>query len=144
MRCSSGKHWVYKTRQEYKLYNPLDRTVRVEQTIQEREAMRKDENGKKSPKSYSDEKNVSLLNSKLENRVILKIRIDENLRFVEEPQALNRGTRCEEAKRRRIPLCAKFVGTLRQEQSIPGNENDQFRINIPLFSEPVPSSNVAT
>ncbi|GKA16445.1 putative reverse transcriptase domain-containing protein [Tanacetum coccineum] len=72
-----------------------------------------------------------------------EIEIDENLRFVEEPlEIVERDVK--KLKRRRIPL-VKVRWNSRQGAEYTWEREDQFRIKYPhLFSEPVPSSNVAT
>ncbi|GJR69460.1 putative reverse transcriptase domain-containing protein [Tanacetum coccineum] len=72
-----------------------------------------------------------------------EIEIDENLRFVEEPlEIVERDMK--KLKRRRIPL-VKVRWNSRQGAEYTWEREDQFRIKYPhLFSEPVPSSNVAT
>ncbi|GKC00303.1 putative reverse transcriptase domain-containing protein, partial [Tanacetum coccineum] len=71
------------------------------------------------------------------------IEIDENLRFVEEPiEIVERDVK--KLKRRRIPL-VKVRWNSRQGAEYTWEREDQFRKKYPhLFSEPVPSSNVAT
>ncbi|GJZ14167.1 putative reverse transcriptase domain-containing protein [Tanacetum coccineum] len=72
-----------------------------------------------------------------------EIEIDENLRFVEEPiEIVERDVK--KLKRRRIPL-VKVRWNSRQGAEYTWEREDQFRKRYPnLFSEPVPSSNVAT
>ncbi|GJS97621.1 putative reverse transcriptase domain-containing protein [Tanacetum coccineum] len=72
-----------------------------------------------------------------------EIEIDENLRFVEEPiEIVERDVK--KLKRRRIPL-VKVRWNSRQGAEYTWEHEDQFRKRYPnLFSEPVPSSNVAT
>ncbi|GKF57623.1 putative reverse transcriptase domain-containing protein, partial [Tanacetum coccineum] len=72
-----------------------------------------------------------------------EIEIDENLRFVEEPiKIVERDVK--KLKRRRIPL-VKVRWNSRQGAEYTWEREDQFRIKYPhLFSEPVPSLNVAT
>ncbi|GJW14613.1 putative reverse transcriptase domain-containing protein [Tanacetum coccineum] len=72
-----------------------------------------------------------------------EIEIDENLRFVEEPiEIVERDVK--KLKRRRIPL-VKVRWNSRQGAEYTWEREDQFRMKYPhLFSEPVPSSNVAT
>ncbi|GJR48650.1 putative reverse transcriptase domain-containing protein [Tanacetum coccineum] len=72
-----------------------------------------------------------------------EIEIDENLRFVEEPiEIVERDVK--KLKRRRIPL-VKVRWNSRQGAEYTWEHEDQFRKKYPhLFSEPVPSSNVAT
>ncbi|GKA23736.1 hypothetical protein Tco_0709769 [Tanacetum coccineum] len=72
-----------------------------------------------------------------------EIEIDENLRFVEEPiEIVERDVK--KLKRRRIPL-VKVRWNSRQGAEYTWEHKDQFRKKYPhLFSEPVPSSNVAT
>ncbi|GJW64338.1 putative reverse transcriptase domain-containing protein [Tanacetum coccineum] len=69
--------------------------------------------------------------------------IDENLRFVEEPiEIVERDVK--KLKRRRIPL-VKVRWNSRQGAEYTWEREDQFRKKYPnLFSEPVPSSGVAT
>ncbi|GJX15082.1 putative reverse transcriptase domain-containing protein [Tanacetum coccineum] len=69
--------------------------------------------------------------------------IDENLRFVEEPiEIVERDVK--KLKRRRIPL-VKVRWNSRQGAEYTWEHEDQFRMKYSyLFSEPVPSSNVAT
>ncbi|GJX10834.1 putative reverse transcriptase domain-containing protein [Tanacetum coccineum] len=72
-----------------------------------------------------------------------EIEIDENLRFVEEPiEIVERDVK--KLKRRRIPL-VKVRWNSRQGAEYTWEREDQFRKKYPnLFSEPVPSSGVAT
>ncbi|GJZ63921.1 putative reverse transcriptase domain-containing protein [Tanacetum coccineum] len=72
-----------------------------------------------------------------------EIEIDENLRFIEEPlEIVERDVK--KLKRRRIPL-VKVRWNSRQGAEYTWEREDQFRMKYPhLFSEPVPSSNVAT
>ncbi|GJX33330.1 putative reverse transcriptase domain-containing protein [Tanacetum coccineum] len=72
-----------------------------------------------------------------------EIEVDENLRFVEEPlEIVERDVK--KLKRRRIPL-VKVRWNSRQGAEYTWEREDQFRMKYPhLFSEPVPSSNVAT
>ncbi|GJU16549.1 putative reverse transcriptase domain-containing protein [Tanacetum coccineum] len=72
-----------------------------------------------------------------------EIEIDENLRFVEEPiEIVDRDVK--KLKRRRIPL-VKVRWNSRQGAEYTWEREDQFRKKYPnLFSEPVPSSGVAT
>ncbi|GJW17643.1 reverse transcriptase domain-containing protein [Tanacetum coccineum] len=72
-----------------------------------------------------------------------EIEIDENLRFVKEPiEIVERDVK--KLKRRRIPL-VKVRWNSRQGAEYTWEHEDQFRMKYPhLFSEPVPSSNVAT
>ncbi|GJR17248.1 putative reverse transcriptase domain-containing protein [Tanacetum coccineum] len=72
-----------------------------------------------------------------------EIKINENLRFVEEPiEIVERDVK--KLKRRRIPL-VKVRWNSRQGAEYTWEREDQFRKRYPnLFSEPVPSSNVAT
>ncbi|GJU68343.1 putative reverse transcriptase domain-containing protein [Tanacetum coccineum] len=72
-----------------------------------------------------------------------EIEIDENLRFVEEPiEIIERDVK--KLKRRRIPL-VKVRWNSRQGAEYTWEREDQFRKKYPnLFSEPVPSSGVAT
>ncbi|GKC08999.1 putative reverse transcriptase domain-containing protein [Tanacetum coccineum] len=72
-----------------------------------------------------------------------EIEIDENLRFVEEPlEIVERDVK--KLKRRIIPL-VKVRWNSRQGAEYTWEREDQFRMKYPhLFSEPVPSSNVAT
>ncbi|GKA04098.1 putative reverse transcriptase domain-containing protein [Tanacetum coccineum] len=72
-----------------------------------------------------------------------EIEIDENLRFVEEPiEIIERDVK--KLKRRRIPL-VKVRWNSRQGAEYTWEREDQFQKKYPhLFSEPVPSSNVAT
>ncbi|GJX97890.1 putative reverse transcriptase domain-containing protein [Tanacetum coccineum] len=72
-----------------------------------------------------------------------EIEIDENLRFVEEPiEIVERDVK--KLKRRRIPL-VKVRWNSRQGAEYTWEHEDQFRKKYPnLFSEPVPSSSVAT
>ncbi|GJY82420.1 putative reverse transcriptase domain-containing protein [Tanacetum coccineum] len=72
-----------------------------------------------------------------------EIEIDENLRFVEEPiEIVERDVK--KLKRRRIPL-VKVRWNSRQGAEYTWEREDQFRKKYPhLFSEPVPSSSVAT
>ncbi|GJR28406.1 putative reverse transcriptase domain-containing protein [Tanacetum coccineum] len=72
-----------------------------------------------------------------------EIEIDENLRFIEEPiEIVERDVK--KLKRRRIPL-VKVRWNSRQGAEYTWEHEDQFRMKYPhLFSEPVPSSNVAT
>ncbi|GJX81214.1 putative reverse transcriptase domain-containing protein [Tanacetum coccineum] len=72
-----------------------------------------------------------------------EIEIDENLRFVEEPiEIVERDVK--KLKQRRIPL-VKVRWNSRQGAEYTWEHEDQFRMKYPhLFSEPVPSSNVAT
>ncbi|GJR33534.1 putative reverse transcriptase domain-containing protein [Tanacetum coccineum] len=71
-----------------------------------------------------------------------EIEVDENLRFVEEPlEIVERDVK--KLKRRRIPL-VKVRWNSRQGAEYTWEREDQFRMKYPhLFSEPVPSSNVA-
>ncbi|GJX00307.1 hypothetical protein Tco_0184220 [Tanacetum coccineum] len=75
--------------------------------------------------------------------LINEIEIDENLRFVEEPiEIVERDVK--KLKRSRIPL-VKVRWNSRQGAEYTWEREDQFRKKYPhLFSEPVPSSNVAT
>ncbi|GKF81348.1 hypothetical protein Tco_0239950, partial [Tanacetum coccineum] len=72
-----------------------------------------------------------------------EIEVDENLHFVEEPlEIIERDVK--KLKRRRIPLI-KVRWNSRQGDEYTWEREDQFRMKYPhLFSEPVPSSNVAT
>ncbi|GKA13245.1 putative reverse transcriptase domain-containing protein [Tanacetum coccineum] len=72
-----------------------------------------------------------------------EIEIDENLRFVKEPiEIVERDVK--KLKQRRIPL-VKVRWNSRQGAEYTWEHEDQFRMKYPhLFSEPVPSSNVAT
>ncbi|GJR62465.1 hypothetical protein Tco_1504627 [Tanacetum coccineum] len=72
-----------------------------------------------------------------------EIEIDENLRFVEEPiEIVERDVK--KLKQRRIPL-VKVRWNSRQGAEYTWEREDQFRKKYPnLFSEPVPSSGVAT
>ncbi|GJW61679.1 putative reverse transcriptase domain-containing protein [Tanacetum coccineum] len=72
-----------------------------------------------------------------------EIEIDENLRFVEEPiEIVERDVK--KLKRRRIPL-VKVRWNSQKGAEYTWEHEDQFRMKYPhLFSEPVPSSNVAT
>ncbi|GJV47795.1 putative reverse transcriptase domain-containing protein [Tanacetum coccineum] len=72
-----------------------------------------------------------------------EIEIDENLRFVEEPiEIVERDVK--KLKRRKIPL-VKVRWNSRQGAEYTWEREDQFRKKYPnLFSEPVPSSGVAT
>ncbi|GJX45309.1 putative reverse transcriptase domain-containing protein [Tanacetum coccineum] len=72
-----------------------------------------------------------------------EIEIDENLHFVEEPlEIVERDVK--KLKRRRIPL-VKVHWNSRQGAKYTWEREDQFRMKYPhLFSELVPSSNVAT
>ncbi|GJX32991.1 putative reverse transcriptase domain-containing protein [Tanacetum coccineum] len=72
-----------------------------------------------------------------------EIEIDENLRFVEEPiEIVERDVK--KLKRRRISL-VKVRWNSRQGAEYTWEREDQFRKKYPhLFSEPVPSSSVAT
>ncbi|GJV81857.1 putative ribonuclease H-like domain-containing protein [Tanacetum coccineum] len=72
-----------------------------------------------------------------------EIEIDENLRFVEEPiKIIERDVK--KLKRRRIPL-VKVRWNSWQGVEYTWEHEDQFQKKYPhLFSEPVPSSNVAT
>ncbi|GJX34455.1 putative reverse transcriptase domain-containing protein [Tanacetum coccineum] len=72
-----------------------------------------------------------------------ELRVDENLRFVEEPlEIVERDVK--KLKRRRIPL-VKVRWNSRQGAEYTWEREDQFRMKYPhLFSEPVPSSNVPT
>ncbi|GJU23414.1 putative reverse transcriptase domain-containing protein [Tanacetum coccineum] len=72
-----------------------------------------------------------------------EIEIDENLRFVKEPiEIVERDVK--KLKRRRIPL-VKVRWNSRQGAEYTWEREDQFRKKYPnLFSEPVPSSGVAT
>ncbi|GKA53977.1 putative reverse transcriptase domain-containing protein [Tanacetum coccineum] len=72
-----------------------------------------------------------------------EIEIDENMCFVEEPiKIMERDVKKQ--KRRRIPL-VKVRWNSRKGAEYTWEREDQFRIKYPhLFSEPVPSSNVAT
>nr|GFB70312.1 putative reverse transcriptase domain-containing protein [Tanacetum cinerariifolium] len=72
-----------------------------------------------------------------------EIEIDENLHFVEEPiEIVERDV--EKLKRRRIPL-VKVRWNSRQGAEYTWERKDQFRKKYPhLFTEPVPSSSVAT
>ncbi|GJZ04067.1 putative reverse transcriptase domain-containing protein [Tanacetum coccineum] len=71
------------------------------------------------------------------------IKIDENLRFVEEPiEIVERDVK--KIKRRRIPL-VKVHWNSRQGAEYTWEHEDQFRMKYPhFFSEPALSSNVAT
>nr|GEV06161.1 putative reverse transcriptase domain-containing protein [Tanacetum cinerariifolium]GEV06177.1 putative reverse transcriptase domain-containing protein [Tanacetum cinerariifolium] len=72
-----------------------------------------------------------------------EIEIDENLHFVEEPiEIVERDVK--KLKRRRIPL-VKVLWNSRQGAEYTWEREDQFRKKYPhLFTEPVPSSSVAT
>ncbi|GJW93094.1 hypothetical protein Tco_0172766 [Tanacetum coccineum] len=72
-----------------------------------------------------------------------EIEIDENLRFVEELiEIVERDVK--KLKRRRIPL-VKFCWNSQQGAEYTWEHEDQFRKKyLHLFSEPVPSSKVAT
>nr|GEU31476.1 putative reverse transcriptase domain-containing protein [Tanacetum cinerariifolium] len=72
-----------------------------------------------------------------------EIEIDENLRFIKEPiEIVERDMK--KLKRRRIPL-VKVRWNSRQGAKYTSEREDQFQKNYPhLFSEPVPSSSVAT
>ncbi|GJR49639.1 putative reverse transcriptase domain-containing protein [Tanacetum coccineum] len=72
-----------------------------------------------------------------------EIEIDENLRFVEEPiEIVERDVK--KLKRRRIPL-VKVRWNSRQGAEYTWEREDQFQKKYPhLFSEPIPSSSVAT
>nr|GEU44840.1 putative reverse transcriptase domain-containing protein [Tanacetum cinerariifolium] len=72
-----------------------------------------------------------------------EIKIDENLRFVEEPiEIVERDVK--KLKRRRIPL-VKVRWNSRQGAEYTWEREDQFRKKYPHhFTEPVPSSSVAT
>nr|GEU76838.1 reverse transcriptase domain-containing protein [Tanacetum cinerariifolium] len=72
-----------------------------------------------------------------------EIEIDENLHFVEEPiEIVERDVK--KLKRRRIPL-VKVRWNSRQGAEYTWEREDQFRKKYPhLFTEPVPSSSVAT
>ncbi|GJV34680.1 hypothetical protein Tco_1395080 [Tanacetum coccineum] len=103
---------------------------------------------RRSPEKLCDNRRKPLMNSKLENRVLLKVSPwkgsdDENLRFVEEPlEIVERDVK--KLKRRRIPL-VKVRWNSRQGAEYTWEREDQFRIKYPhLFSEPVLSSSVAT
>nr|GEZ66664.1 hypothetical protein [Tanacetum cinerariifolium] len=91
-------------------------------------------------KSY-DDKRRKPLEFKVRDRVLLKI--DENLHFVEEPiEIMERDVK--KLKRRRIPL-VKVSWNSRQGAEYTWEREDQFRKKYPhLFSEPVPSTSVAT
>ncbi|GKF34975.1 putative reverse transcriptase domain-containing protein, partial [Tanacetum coccineum] len=72
-----------------------------------------------------------------------EIEIDENLCFVEEPNKIVERD-VKKLKRIRIPL-VKVRWKSRQGAEYTWEHEDQFRKKYPhLFSEPVPSSNVAT
>ncbi|GJX65625.1 hypothetical protein Tco_0299968 [Tanacetum coccineum] len=72
-----------------------------------------------------------------------EIEIDENLRFVEEPNEIVERD-VKKLNRRRIPL-VKVCWNSRQGAEYTWEREDQFRKKYPnLFSEPVPSSGVAT
>ncbi|GKD91964.1 hypothetical protein Tco_1371801, partial [Tanacetum coccineum] len=72
-----------------------------------------------------------------------EIEIDENLRFVEEPIEIVEWD-VKKLKQRRIPL-VKVRWNSRQGAEYTWEHEDQFQKKYPhLFSEPVPSSNVAT
>ncbi|GJS45263.1 putative reverse transcriptase domain-containing protein [Tanacetum coccineum] len=100
-------------------------------------------------KSYADKWDVSLLNFEVGGtecymKVFFLEGSDwENLRFVEEPlEIVERDVK--KLKRRRIPL-VKVCWNSRQGAEYTWEREDQFRKKYPhLFSEPVPSSNVAT
>ncbi|GJW01268.1 putative reverse transcriptase domain-containing protein [Tanacetum coccineum] len=89
-------------------------------------------------KSYTDKEAQSVF-----KYLWNEIEIDENLRFVEEPiEIVERDVK--KLKRRRIPL-VKVRWNSRQGAEYTWEREDQFRKRYPnLFSEPVPSSNVAT
>ncbi|GKF51400.1 hypothetical protein Tco_0147867 [Tanacetum coccineum] len=72
-----------------------------------------------------------------------EIKIDENLRFIEEPiEIVERDVK--KLKQRKIPL-VKVRWNSRQGAEYTWKREDQFRNKYPnLFSEPVPSSGVAT
>ncbi|GJZ63329.1 putative reverse transcriptase domain-containing protein [Tanacetum coccineum] len=72
-----------------------------------------------------------------------EIEIDENLHFVEQPiEIVDRDVK--KLNRRRIPL-VKVCWNSRQGAEYTWEHEDQFRMKyLHLFSEPVPSSNVAT
>ncbi|GKA91952.1 putative reverse transcriptase domain-containing protein, partial [Tanacetum coccineum] len=95
---------------------------------------------------------VNLLNSRLETERYLskmfkylwmRSKINENLRFVEEPiEIVERDVK--KLNRRKIPL-VKVRWNSRQGAEYTWECEDQFQKKYPhLFSEPVPSSNVAT
>nr|GEU97144.1 putative reverse transcriptase domain-containing protein [Tanacetum cinerariifolium] len=71
------------------------------------------------------------------------IKIDENLHFVEEPiEIVERDVK--KLKRRRIPL-VKVRWNSRQGAEYTWEREDQFRKKyLHLFTEPIPSSSVAT
>nr|GEY49419.1 putative reverse transcriptase domain-containing protein [Tanacetum cinerariifolium] len=72
-----------------------------------------------------------------------EIEIDENLYFVEEPMEIVERD-VKKLKRRRIPL-VKVRWSSRQGAEYTWEREDQFRRKYPhLFTEPVPSSSVAT
>nr|GEW52078.1 putative reverse transcriptase domain-containing protein [Tanacetum cinerariifolium] len=80
---------------------------------------------------------------KLPQELSYEIEIDENLHFVEEPiEIVERDVK--KLKRRRIPL-VKVHWNSRQGAEYTWEREDQFQKKYPhLFSEPVPSSSVAT
>ncbi|GJZ83670.1 putative reverse transcriptase domain-containing protein [Tanacetum coccineum] len=94
--------------------------------------------------SYNNSYHTSIKCAPFEAYVPLdEIEIDENLRFVEEPiEIVDRDVK--KLKRRRIPL-VKVRWNSRQGAEYTWEREDQFRKKYPnLFSEPVPSSGVAT
>ncbi|GKA83767.1 hypothetical protein Tco_0805362 [Tanacetum coccineum] len=104
------------------------------------------ETGKTSTKNvgpFEILEHVDRMAYRLEVTPEAKIEIDENLCFVEEPiEIVERDVK--KLKRRRIPL-VKVRWNSRQGAEYTWEHEDQFRMKYPhLFSEPVPSSNVAT
>nr|GFD13828.1 hypothetical protein [Tanacetum cinerariifolium] len=86
-------------------------------------------------KSYADKRHVQV--------PLDEIEIDENLHFVEEPIEIEERD-VKKLKRRRIPL-VKVRWNSRQRAGYTLEREDQFRKKYPhLFTEPVPSSSVAT